>query len=179
MKPFPVRMLAFCALFAALTAICSQLAIPMAPVPINLALLAVELCAALLPCRYAVISMTVYILLGLVGVPVFSSMRSGPAALFGVTGGYIFGYVAAALVISLLAAKFGRGFWRLCLWMAIGVLACYAFGTAWFMILSKRTLAESLSLCVLPFLPGDALKILLAAVLAGRLEKPLRRIMSR
>ena len=83
------RSLVLCALMAALTAICSQIQIPLPMVPINLALFAVHLSGALLGWKYGALSMVVYALLGVIGVPVFAGFGSGPAVLFGKTGGYI------------------------------------------------------------------------------------------
>ena len=167
--------LTLCALMAALIAICSQLQIPLPAIPINLALFAVHLAGALLGPAWGTLSVLVYILLGLCGVPVFSGFRAGFATLFGKTGGYLLGYLLDAFLVGYLSRRIGSRFWQLCLSMVIGVAVCYAFGTAWFIFLTKTTLAASLSACVLPFLPGDAVKIVLAALLTGRLKKPLAR----
>lgn len=166
--------LVLAALFAALTAVCSQIQIPLPMIPINLALFAVHLCGALLGAKWGALSMAVYALLGAVGVPVFAGFGSGPAVLFGKTGGYIIGYILCAAIVGLLSRRLGFTFPKLCLSMVIGVAVCYVFGTAWFMVISGLNLATSLSYCVLPFLPGDAVKILLAAFLALRLRKPLQ-----
>ena len=168
--------LVMAALFAALTAVCSQIQIPLPMVPINLALLAVHLAGALLGAKWGALSMTAYALLGVVGAPVFAGFSSGPAVLFGKTGGYILGYILCALLVGLLSRRLGFTFPKLCLSMVIGVAVCYVFGTAWFMVISGLNLATSLSYCVLPFLPGDAVKILLAAFLALRLRKPLQAL---
>ena len=152
------RSLVLCALMAALTAICSQIQIPLPMVPINLALFAVHLSGALL---------------GVIGVPVFAGFGSGPAVLFGKTGGYILGYILCALIVGALSRKFAFNFKTLCLSMVLGVAVCYTFGTIWFMAVTGLNLATSMSYCVIPFLPGDAVKILLAAFLALRLRKPL------
>ena len=170
------RQLVLAALFAALTAVCSQIQIPLPMIPINLALFAVHLCGALLGAKWGALSMAVYALLGAVGVPVFAGFGSGPAALFGKTGGYIIGYILCAAIVGLLSRRLGFTFPKLCLSMVIGVAVCYVFGTAWFMVISGLNLATSLSYCVLPFLPGDAVKILLAALLALRLRKPLQAL---
>ena len=167
------RRLVLAALFAALTAVCSQLQIPLPPIPINLALFAVYLSGALLGARWGALSMAAYALLGAIGAPVFVGFGSGPAALFGRTGGYILGYVFAAGITGLLSRRWGFAFPKLCAAMTVGTAACYLFGTAWFMFLTKMSLAASLSACVLPFLPGDAVKIALAALLTLRLRKPL------
>lgn len=170
------RQLVLAALFAALTAVCSQIQIPLPMIPINLALFAVHLCGALLGAKWGALSMAVYALLGAVGVPVFAGFGSGPAVLFGKTGGYIIGYILCAAIVGLLSRRLGFTFPKLCLSMAVGVIVCYVFGTAWFMAISGLNLATSLSYCVLPFLPGDAVKILLAAFLALRLRKPLQAL---
>ena len=167
----------FCAVFAALTAICSQIQIPLAVIPINLALFSVHLCAALMRKTQAALSMTVYLLLGLAGLPVFVGFQGGAGVLFGRTGGYIIGYVASAFLTGLLLEKWGRAWWKTALSMAAGVAACYTFGTVWYMVLTQSPLWLSLTYCVFPFLPGDAVKIALAVLLAGRLEKPLRMAM--
>ena len=93
-KRIPTLQLVLCAVFAALTAVCAQITIPIGAVPISLSLLPPLLCAALLSPRYAVLSMAVYLLMGLCGLPVFSGMSGGPGKLFGVTGGYIIGFIA-------------------------------------------------------------------------------------
>ena len=170
------RQLVLAALFAALTAVCSQIQIPLPMIPINLALFAVHLCGALLGAKWGALSMAVYALLGAVGVPVFAGFGSGPAVLFGKTGGYIIGYILCAAIVGLLSRRLGFTFPKLCLSMVIGVAVCYVFGTAWFMVISGLNLATSLSYCVLPFLPGDTVKILLAAFLALRLRKPLQAL---
>ena len=167
------RNLVLAALMAALTAVCSQIQIPLPMVPINLALFAVHLAGALLGAKWGALSMLAYALLGAAGVPVFAGFASGPAVLFGKTGGYILGYILCALLIGLLVRRIGFTMKGLCLSMIVGVAVCYAFGTAWFMAVTGMNLITSLTYCVFPFLPGDAVKILLAALLALRLRKPL------
>lgn len=175
MKKLTTREMAYCALFAALTAVCSQIQIPLPLIPINLAIFAVVLCGGLLLPVCALLAVGVYVLLGLVGVPVFAGFKAGVGTLFGNTGGYIVGYVLAAFLTAVLRQRWGEGYLRLCAAMAVGVAVCYVFGTVWFMVLSGNSLWVSLSYCVLPFLPGDVLKILLAALLTGRLKKAMWR----
>ena len=169
-KHLSLRSMSFCALFAAITAVCSQIVIPLpSMVPISLSLLAVNLSGALLGAYGGSASQIVYLLLGAVGVPVFSQFRGGLGVLAGPTGGYIIGYIFSALIVGLVAQRFGRSFWRLVAGMVLGTAACYIFGTAWFMVLTGKGLIVALSACVLPFLPGDAVKIALASFLAVRL----------
>ena len=156
---------------AALTAVCSQIMIPLTPIPANLALLAVFLTGGLLGAKRASLTMTAYLLLGTFGVPVFSGFRSGPGALFGPTGGFLFGYLGAAYLTGLLSRKAENKTARYILPMTAGLIVCYGMGTAWFMILTNRTFVEALLICVVPFLPGDAVKIAVAAVLSSRLKR--------
>lgn len=157
------------AIFTALTAILSQIVIPFAPVPINMAMLSVFIAGGLLGGLKGAISQMVYIAVGAIGVPVFTNFNSGVGALVGPTGGYIIGYVLAALIIGLLA----RTKFPLWIAMAIGLFACYTAGTAWFMILTKNSLMQSLMMCVVPFLIGDAIKIALAVFVVKRLKKTI------
>lgn len=163
------RTLTATALFAALTAVFSQIAIPTPwMVPINLATCSVFLAGALLGARWGMASQLVYLALGLCGLPVFSGFRGGAQALLGPTGGYLVGYVLAALVVGLFAERwtFPGG---LILSMTCGLVLCYALGTLWFIIQTASAFSHAFTLCVLPFLPGDALKIMVAAVLCKRL----------
>lgn len=169
-----VHDLILCALFAALTAVCSQIAIPMLwGVPINLAIFAACLAGSLLGPVRGMASMAVYVALAAVGLPVLAGFQGGPAAIFGKTGGYAVGYILTALLTGLLARRLGRRFRPLCLAMALGCAACYALGTLWFLVLTGSPLPVALSLCVLPYLPADAVKIALAALVTVQLDHRL------
>jgi len=174
-----------CALFAALTAVCSQIMIPLpfTPIPINLALLAVWVCGGVLGARKGAIAILVYILLGAVGVPVFVGLNAGLGALAGPTGGYIIGYLPSVIVFGLLvnrgepAERVSRTAKNYLLTILKGLPAmavCYAFGTVWFMATTGIGLLEALVLCVIPFIPGDILKVVAAVAVCGALAKPLR-----
>lgn len=197
MKNTKLKGLILAALLAALTAVFSQIAIPLpfTPVPINLATLAVFLAGGLLGARYGLISQVVYMLLGLVGLPVFAQFTGGPGILFGPTGGYIAGYAIAAFAVGLLfdktaghalaSAKNGGGdsaeapkgmALRAVLYFVVGMLCYYIPGTLWFMAQTGNGLGPSLVMCVVPFLPGDALKVAAAVLLTGRL-RPLMRLL--
>lgn len=174
MKKGDTRRLVFCALFTALIAVFSQLQLPVGPVPVSLATLGVMLCGLLLGWRCGVLAVGAYILLGAVGVPVFAGFQGGAGRLLGPTGGYIVGYLFYALLAGLNLPRLQERFWGRCVLLLLGTAVCYGLGTAWFVHISGRTLAESLSLCVVPFLPGDAAKIALAAFLTPRLRKVLK-----
>ena len=162
--------LCLCALFAALTAVCSQIAIPLKPVPINVATFSVFFAGALLGPKLGAISQAVYVLMGAIGLPVFSSFRGGFAALIGPTGGYIVGYILAAWLVGFLAKRGDHKIWVLILAMVAGFFAYMTTGTAWYMFCTKTALVPSLMGCVVPFIPGDAAKMILATVLVRRLH---------
>ncbi len=167
-----IRKLTLTAMFTALTAIFSQIQIPMQPVPINLAMLSVFLAGGLLGWKYGSVSMIVYVLLGLFGAPVFAEFSGGAAILFGRTGGYIFGYIAAAFLTGLLSnTNLLKARFMLPLSMTIALLSCYFLGTAWFMLITKTDLWQALVWCFFPFLIGDALKITVATILIPQIRK--------
>lgn len=162
----------FCALFAALMAVFSQIAIPLPGlVPINLATLGVFLSGAILGWKYGGLCQIVYLLLGAVGLPVFAGFRGGLQVLAGPTGGYLIGYLLAAVLIGLLL-QIKSANWMLPVAMVLGLAACYTLGTAWYVISSETpiSVAAAVLACVVPFLPGDALKIITACLIAPRVN---------
>ena len=165
------------ALFAALTAVCAQVIIPIGTVPVSLSLLPVLLCGAQLRPWDAAAAMAVYILMGLAGLPVFSNLEGRAGKLLGPTGGYIIGYLPCALLTGLILRK-SHGFLRTILAMACGVLVCYAFGTVWFCVVkgnagSPMGFLQAAGICVLPYLIPDGVKLLLADQIAVRVRKAL------
>lgn len=173
MSKLSVRDLCYMAFGVALISVCSWISVP-AAVPFTLQTFAVCLITALLGLRLGMWTVSGYILLGAVGVPVFSGFRGGPGALLGTTGGYIVGFLFTALIVGLAVRRFGRKLPVLLGGMALGILVCYAFGTAWFMLVYARStgpvsLAAALGWCVLPYLLPDAGKIILASWLVQRL----------
>ena len=116
----------------------------------------------------------VYLLIGLVGVPVFSGFSGGLQKLIGVTGGYLVGYLPCALLTGLGTGPNAPKL-KLPAFMVLGTVALYLIGTAWFMIQTKNPLGSALGMCVIPFLPGDAIKIVAASLLAQPIRKALYR----
>ena len=161
-------------IFAALIAVCSWISIP-GPVPFTLQTFAVFLTVGLLGGKRGTLAVLVYILLGAVGLPVFSGFSGGLGALVGTTGGYIVGFLFSALLMWAMEAFCGKSRLKLLLSMVLGLLVCYAVGTAWFMAVYLRTtgpvsLMTVLGWCVIPFLIPDAVKILVALLLTDRLK---------
>lgn len=161
-------------LSAAIIAVCSWISIPLT-VPITLQTMGVVLISGLFGAKRGTLSTLLYILIGAIGVPVFSGFKSGFGVLLGSTGGYIIGFIFTALIVGIVSDKTNK-LWALILSMVVGILVCYAFGTVWFAVVYAKTnepasLATILGWCVIPFLIPDAVKIALAAVLTNRLKK--------
>lgn len=172
-----VKDMALVALFSAIISVCSWTSMPMT-IPITLQTFAVFVSAGVLGFRRGLMSVTLYILLGAVGIPVFSGFGAGIGFLLGNTGGYIFGFLLTALTVGFAADKWGRKPWVLSASMIVGLALCYAFGTAWFMFVYARStgtvgLATALSWCVVPYLIPDAAKIAAAVLVTRRLDRVL------
>lgn len=162
-----------CALFAALTSVLSQISIPLpfTPVPINLATVSVFMAGGLLGAKEGAISQAIYVIIGAIGVPVFANFTAGFSIVVGPTGGYIAGYIISAIIVGIIVRKLGDNIYSYIVAMSVGILGCYLVGTAWFMYLTKSELIEALFMCVVPFLFGDILKIILSAFLVKKLKK--------
>lgn len=167
------KKLTLCALFTALTAIFSQIAIPLGPVPVNLATFSALLSGALLGSKMGGVSQLAYVLLGAMGAPVFALFRGGINVLLGPTGGYLAGYVLSAWTAGRIVERRGDTAAMLTLAMTAGTFACLIPGIGWYMLLTKNGLAASLAVCAVPFFPGDAIKIAAAVILAKRLRPAL------
>ena len=167
------------AAMAALICVAGPLTVAIGPVPLSLASFAVYLAGAILGWKRGSLAVAVYLLIGLAGVPVFSGFSGGVQKLFGVTGGYLIGYVACALITGLFSGesrvKKPRPAWMMAAGMVLGTAVLYAVGTAWFMAQTGNALAAALGMCVLPFLAGDAVKIAAASVIAVPVRRTLYR----
>ncbi len=162
------------ALFAAIMAICSWIAIP-ATVPFTLQTLGVSLAVGLLGGRRGSLSVLCYLLLGAIGLPVFASFSGGLGYMMGPTGGYIIGFLFSALSMWGIEKLLGRSSKVLAVSMIIGLIVCYAFGTAWFVNVYSRSagpigLWTALTLCVFPYVIPDITKILIAFTICRRLN---------
>ncbi|MBR5371291.1 MAG: biotin transporter BioY [Oscillospiraceae bacterium] len=164
--------LVYIAAGAAIIAVCSWLCIPLT-VPVTMQTFAVFFIITLFGGRRGTASVLVYLLLGAVGVPVFAEFSSGIGVLFGMTGGYLLGFVFIGLIAWGFESLFGRKYIPQVTALVLGLAVCYAFGTAWFMVVYAReagavTLAEALGWCVIPFIFPDIIKLLLAQTIARR-----------
>ena len=172
------RSMVYVALFAVLMAVCAWISVP-AAVPFTMQTFAVFLAVGVLGGRRGTLAVVVYILMGAVGMPVFSHFTGGLGVLFQATGGYILGFLFTALIQWGMEALPGRKPWVRITSMILGLLACYAFGTVWFMILYTRNtgaigLGAALLWCVVPYIIPDLVKMALALTLTRLLRKALK-----
>ena len=177
-KLFTTANMVFMALFAAITCILAPLSIPIGPVPVSLTNLVLYISVYVLGWKRGTITYLVYLLIGLVGLPVFSGMTGGVGKLAGPTGGYLIGFIFTVLICGIFVER-GGGIWYLSLLgMILGTAVAYALETAWFCISSGTALLPALELCVFPFLIGDFIKMALALaagpVISARLKKAVR-----
>lgn len=167
------------ALTAALCCVISPIAIPVGAIPISLSLFAVYLAAALSGPVRGVTAVCLYIVLGAIGLPVFSGFAGGIGHIAGATGGFILGYIPCALVTGLFVREHNSAAWRYPVGMTLGTLCCYITGTLWFSLSTGNSIARALSVCVLPFVLFDAAKIAGASLLCPRLRAALSKLSSR
>ena len=143
--------------------------IPFSPVPMTLATFGIYMIASLLRTKHGILSVLTYILLGMVGLPIFSGFSSGIATLAGPTGGYVIGYLPCVFLSSWLLEKKRNQTKKVWYFFsfACGTLCCYLFGTIWFMIIMEGTytIGQTLLVCVVPYLFFDIIKMLLATIL--------------
>lgn len=171
-----VRNMALCALFAALLAVCAWLAIPVGDTAFTMQTFGVFLALGLLGGKRGTAAILVYLVLGAVGLPVFTGFRGGIGALAGTTGGYLTGFLLSGLVYWLITSLWGNENPVRLTAMILGMLICYLFGSLWFRLGylqggSTAGFGLILAKCVLPYLLPDACKLLLAHYLTGRLQR--------
>lgn len=170
-----IKDLVFIALNAAIICVLAPISLTVNLVPFTLATLALYLCTAISGAKRGTLSVLIYILIGAIGVPVFSGFTGGIHKLVGLTGGYIVGYIFCALAEGVLIDRFPSKLWMYPAAMAIGTVLLYAFGTLWFMVVGGKALIPALTACVIPFLPFDLLKILVASGVAYPVRRQLTK----
>ena len=172
------RSMVYVALFAVLMAVCAWISVP-AAVPFTMQTFAVFLAVGVLGGRRGTLAVAVYILMGAVGMPVFSHFTGGLGVLFQATGGYILGFLLTALILWGAEALCKTKPWVRVTAMVLGLLACYAFGTLWFVVLYSRNtgaigFGTALLWCVVPYIIPDLVKLALALTLTRRLRTALK-----
>ena len=160
----------YTALFTAVLCAVAPFSLNIGPIPLSFATLVIYIAAGSLDMKYSAISVILYIALGAIGLPVFSGFGAGLSKIVGPTGGFIVGYVPLALITGLSVRYFKQKRIFFITGMVIGTFLLYTCGVAWFMLQMKATLAAALMACVVPFLIGDALKIIFATIVAPQLR---------
>lgn len=148
-----------------------SIVIPISPVPISFTNLAIYFTAILLGWKKGTISCLVYLLIGFIGVPVFSNFSAGPAKLLGPTGGYLIGFIFMVLVSGFFVDKFKNKIYMYVLGMTIGTIITYALGTGWLAYQANLTFKAALFAGVIPYIPGDIIKIIIAAINGHAIKK--------
>lgn len=167
------------ALMTAVTCILApmSLPIPISPVPISLTNLVIYFMAYVLGAKLSLVSYVLYLLLGMVGLPVFSGFTGGLAKLVGPTGGYLIGFIFLAPIAGFFVEKFPNKIYMHVIGMVLGTAICYIFGTVWLAGQLGRTFMEGLAVGVIPYLPGDTVKIILAIVIGPQIRRSLSHVM--
>lgn len=168
-----IHLMCIIAIFTALMCVLSPISIPIEPVAITLATFVVYLLGAVFSWKISLPIVLLYLLLGMAGMPIFSKFQGGLQVLAGPTGGFLIGYIPCALIEALIVGRGKKKIWVYPVAMIVGTIVLYAFGTGWFLIYGKGNygFGKAMMLCVVPFLPGDALKIALATLAGFRLRK--------
>ena len=163
------------AMFTAITCILGPLSIQIGPVPISFTNLAVYLSIYALGWKRGTISYLVYLLIGLIGLPVFSAFSGGVGKLFGPTGGYLIGFIFMAIVAGVIIDRFPEKYALHGLGLAVGTVVAYVFGTLWLKVQAGITLQAAIAAGVLPFIVGDLMKIVISMIIGVRLRAQLMR----
>lgn len=179
-KPlFTTKQMALIGVMTAVTCVLGPLSIPLpiSPVPISFTNLAVYLALYVLGMKAGTVSYLIYMLLGMVGLPVFSGFSGGLGKLAGPTGGYLVGFIFMALIGGWAIDHFPGKYALHVIGLALGTAVCYIFGTVWLSGQLGMTFVAGLGVGVIPYLPGDAAKILFALIIGPRLRKEVQRIL--
>lgn len=164
------------ALFSVIIAICSWIAIPFT-IPFTLQTFAIFLTLLVLGGKKGILAIVLYLVLGIIGIPVFSNFTGGLGVIMGPTGGYIVGFLFLGLIYMLITF-FSKKIGGIVIGLIVGLIVCYLFGTLWFTFgytgnANKMTFWTSLSLCVVPFIIPDLIKMIVAILIAVKIKKYL------
>lgn len=165
----------YASLFGALTAMGALISIPLQPVPVTLQTLFLYLAGSLLGARLGALSQIIYVILGVIGLPVFTGGKAGLGVFLGPTGGYLLGFIAGAFVTGkIVEVREKPGLVWMVPAMLAGTTIVYMLGVIQLVLIGKLSIGQALTVGVLPFLPGDALKIAAASVIAMKVKDRIR-----
>lgn len=170
--------MALVGMFAAVTAVFSQISIPMTPVPFSMGILAVMLCATILETRLAVAAQLVYVLLGAAGAPVFSGFQGGVQRLAGPTGGFLIAYIVMAFAMGMILSRsISPSFTVILIANITGIMICHSFGVLWLGFSTGMDIKQVFMAASAPFIPFDIVKAAIAAAVGQRLRARLKILM--
>lgn len=174
-----VGQIAVIGLMTAVTCVLAPFSVPIGPVPISLTSFAIYLSLYVLGMKEGTLSYLIYLLMGLIGLPVFSGFTSGPQKLLGPTGGYLIGFIPMVILSGLVIdhANETKGKVRsqvICFaGMIFGTIICYILGTAWLAYQANMDWKAALFAGVIPFIPGDLAKMAIAALAGPKIRRQL------
>ena len=176
-KFLTTKQMTLIALMTALTCILGPLSIPLpfSPVPISFTNLVLYFSVFVLGTKFSTISYIVYLLIGLVGLPVFSGFSGGPAKVAGPTGGYLVGFVFLTVIAGFFVEHFKGKLSFAVLGMVLGTIVCYLFGTIWLSTQLNIGFVAGLGVGVFPYIPGDLVKIVLACIIGPKIRRAVVR----
>ncbi|GHV48247.1 biotin transporter BioY [Clostridia bacterium] len=182
------RKIAFCAIFTALIAVGAQITVPMEPIPFTLQTLFVMMAGLLLKPSWSAVSAAVYMALGLVGAPVFAGFMGGAGTVFSPSFGFIIGFIAGAPVMGIVAAKLPaktETLWRMFISAVAGLIPVYLIGCVYMHVILTAylhmdgiTVGAILNMGLIPFIPVECMKMIVACGLASKLRVPLNKQLS-
>lgn len=176
-KFLTTKQMTLIALMTALTCILGPLSIPLpfSPVPISFTNLVLYFSVFVLGTKFSTISYIVYLLIGLVGLPVFSGFSGGPAKVAGPTGGYLVGFVFLTVIAGFFVEHFKGKLSFAVLGMVLGTSVCYLFGTIWLSMQLNIGFVAGLGVGVFPYIPGDLVKIAIACIIGPKIRRAVVR----
>ncbi|PYG85871.1 biotin transport system substrate-specific component [Ruminiclostridium sufflavum DSM 19573] len=172
-KKSKIFKMAFIGIMSAVICLLGPLSLPVGVVPISLTNLAIYFVLYALGMKKGTVSYIIYMLTGFAGVPVFSGFTGGPAKLLGPTGGYLVGFIFMALIAGAFIDKFIAKRYLCIIGMVFGASICYLFGTVWLSYQADMSIGAAFAAGVFPFIPGDLIKILIAAYLGPKIRNQL------
>lgn len=172
-KKLSTKQLTLIGVMTAVTCILGPLSLQIGIVPISFTNLAIYFSVYILGRKSGTLSYIVYLLVGLAGLPVFSGFTGGFPKMSGPTGGYLIGFIFMALISGIFIDHFSKKTYMCFLGMMLGTIVTYIFGTAWLAFQSNLTFNAALTLGVLPFIPGDLIKMVIATLIAPKIKNRL------
>lgn len=172
-----IKTIAIVGLMTALICVLGPLSVPLpfSPVPISLTNLAIYFTIYVIGMKRGTLSYLIYLLIGFIGLPVFSAFTGGPGKLLGPTGGYLIGFIFMALICGFFIEKWPAKLYLHFIGMVLGTAVCYVFGTVWLAYQASMSFSAALAAGVLPFIPGDLVKIVIAMLVGPQVNKKLKR----